>query len=99
MAVHPVVGRDPNGNATAYRYYAADDHDIGKRGNLSAVVNGVGHISSIAAYDAGGRPITTIDPNGLVTTLGYDARGRLVTRQTGVESRDAGTTMPASSSR
>ena len=37
------------------------------------------------AYDAGGRPLSTVDPNGRVTTLTYDARGRLTERNVGGE--------------
>jgi RHS repeat-associated protein len=76
---------DPNGNVTAYSYYADDDPEPGKRGSLAAVVNAAGHVSLVSAYDAAGRPLTTIDPNGLVTTLAYDVRGRPIMRQVGVE--------------
>ena len=36
-------------------------------------------------YDDHGRPQTIVDPNGLVTTLVYDKRGRLVSQQVGEE--------------
>jgi len=41
-------------------------------------------ISNITGYYAAGRPDRS-GPNGLVTTLGYDARGRLISRTVGAE--------------
>ena len=35
---------------------------------------------SITAYNAHGQPLTIVDPNGLTTTLAYDARQRLTSR-------------------
>ena len=76
---------DPDGNVTTYSYYADDDPDSGKRGNVASITNAVGDVVQIIAYDPTGRPLSTSDPNGLVTTLAYDARARLVSRQVGVE--------------
>ncbi len=47
-------------------------------GNLIQITNAQGHISRITAHDASGRPLTLVDPNGSVTALAYDARGRLL---------------------
>lgn len=65
---------------TTYSYYPADDTDTGRRGRVATVTNALGHATQISAYDANGRPLTVVDPNGVVTTLTYDARGRLVSQ-------------------
>jgi RHS repeat-associated protein len=70
---------------TTYAYYADDDPDLGRRGNLRRITNAAGHVTEIAAYDAHGQPTRIVDPNGLITTLAYDARQRLVARDTGGE--------------
>ncbi len=49
-------------------------------GDLIQITNALGHTTQITAYDAHGRPLTIVDPNGALTTLTYDARGRLLTR-------------------
>ncbi len=55
------------------------------QGNLATVSNALGHITRLTAHDAHGRPLTIQDPNGLITQLRYDARGRLITRFVGNE--------------
>jgi len=55
------------------------------QGNLSQITNALGHITRITAHDALGRPLSITDPNGLVTQLAYDARGRIISRQVGGE--------------
>lgn len=55
-------------------------------GNLASITDALGHVTSITSYDANGRPLSIMDPNGLVTTLAYDARGRLTSRVSGNES-------------
>jgi YD repeat-containing protein len=76
---------DPDGHLTAYAYYPDTDSDLGRRGNVATITNAVGHITQVASYDLAGRPLKIIDPNGLTTTLTYDPRGRLTTRQVGTE--------------
>ena len=76
---------DPNGRVTTYAYFADNDANLGNRGNLQTVTNPLGHVTHLAAYDANGRPLTTIDPNGLTTYLTYDLRGRLSERNLGGE--------------
>lgn len=66
---------------TRYTYYAADDPDMGKRGNLASITNALGQVTRITAYDLNGRPLTIVDPNNVTTELRYDLRGRL-TRKT-----------------
>jgi len=70
---------------TAYTYYANDDADLDKRGNVATITNAAVHVTSITAYNAHGQPLTIVDPNGLTTTLGYDARQRLTSRNSGGE--------------
>jgi YD repeat-containing protein len=72
-------------DSTAYTYYANDDADPGKRGNVSSISNALGHTTNITAYNAHGQPLTIVDPNGLTTTLTYDARQRLTSRAVGPE--------------
>lgn len=55
------------------------------QGNLSTVTNALGHVTRFTAYDAHGRPLTVQDPNGLITQLAYDPRGRLISRAVGGE--------------
>jgi YD repeat-containing protein len=55
------------------------------QGNLATVINAHGHATQLSQYDAHGRVGRIVDPNGLVTSLAYDARGRLVSRTTGSE--------------
>ena len=50
------------------------------QGNLTKTSNALGHVSRVTGYDPHGRPLTLADPNGLVTTRAYDARGRLTRR-------------------
>ena len=72
-------------DVTAYTYYANDDADLGKRGNVATITNALGHVTSINAYNAHGQPLTVVDPNGLTTTLGYDERQRFKSRDVGGE--------------
>ena len=72
-------------DVTAYAYYASNDVDPGRRGNIATVVNALGHTTRILAYTAYGQATTIVDPNGLVTTLTYDARHRLTSRNVGGE--------------
>ena len=76
---------DPNNNVTTSTYYADDDPDVGKRGNIATVTNPLGHVNRVTAYDANGRPLAMTDANGLVTTLTYHPRGWLAARATGGE--------------
>ncbi|MEJ2175291.1 MAG: hypothetical protein P8Y76_10395 [bacterium] len=72
-------------DVTTYSYYADDDPDLGKRGNVATVTNAAGHVTQITAYNAHGQPTTIVDPNGLTTTLAYDPRQRLTSRTIGDE--------------
>ncbi|MCP5269103.1 MAG: RHS repeat protein [Zoogloeaceae bacterium] len=72
-------------DTTTYTYYDAADPDMGKRGQLASVTNALGQLTQITSYDLNGNPLTIIDPNGVVTTLTYDARQRLTSRSVGNE--------------
>ena len=72
-----LTATDPNGKTTTTVYYAANDPDLGKRGNVQTITNPLGHVTTITAYDLNGRPTSITDPNGTVTTLTYRPRGWL----------------------
>ncbi|EXI66564.1 MAG: Cell wall-associated polypeptide CWBP200 [Candidatus Accumulibacter adjunctus] len=72
-------------DTTTYTYYEASEPDHGKRGQLASVTNALGHVTEVTAYDANGRPLVLIEPNGLVTTFSYDPRGRLTGQTVGSE--------------
>ena len=55
------------------------------KGNLTRITDALGHTTQITDYDAAGHPLTMVDPNGLVTTLTYDPRGRLTAVNKGGE--------------
>jgi len=46
-------------------------------GLLTRVTNALGQATQITAHDPHGLPQTVVDPNGAVTDMAYDARGRL----------------------
>lgn len=55
------------------------------KGNLATATDALGRITKFTSYDANGRLLQMQDPNGLVTTNGYDTRGRLISRSVGGE--------------
>lgn len=74
---------EPNGVSSLYAYYPDDDADPGRRGQLKQTANNAIHITQITAYTADGYPSRIVDPNGKVTELTYDTRGRVTSQQTG----------------
>ena len=77
---------DPDNHPpVTYTYYPDNDADPGRRGNVQTITNAAGHVTQISAYDAHGRPLAVTDPNGLVTQMTYDPRGRVISRQVGGE--------------
>lgn len=75
---------------TTYAYYPNDAicpgaAPLGCRGQFATITNALGHLTQITEYNAHGQPLTIIDPNGLTTTLGYDAHQRLTSRNVGGE--------------
>jgi YD repeat-containing protein len=75
-----LTATDPNSKTTTTVYYAANDPDLGKRGNVYTITNPLGHVTTFIAYDLNGRPTSITDPNNVVTTLTYWPRGWLHTR-------------------
>jgi YD repeat-containing protein len=71
-------------DVTTYTYYPNND-DQTRAGNLATVTNALGHVTQITAYNAHGQPLTTIDANGMTTTMTYDLRQRLTSRTAGGE--------------
>ncbi len=59
-------------DVTSYEY----DTD----GNLISVINALSQETEVTSHDTHGRPLSMTDPNGTVTALTYDNRGRLLTR-------------------
>jgi YD repeat-containing protein len=80
-----LTATDPNGKVTTTTYYADDDPDLGRRGNVATVTNAADHVTRISAYNLHGQPTQIVDPNGLVTDLTYDLRMRLTSRKVGNE--------------
>jgi RHS repeat-associated protein len=66
-------------DTTTYTYYAANDAVVGKRGNVATITDALGHITQITNYDANGRPLTILDPNGVTLAFTYFPRGWLKT--------------------
>jgi YD repeat-containing protein len=62
---------------TSYTYDA--------QGNLVTVSNALNQLTTLGNYDANGHPGSITAPNGLITSLSYDARGRLTSRNAGGE--------------
>jgi len=76
---------------TTYRYYM-DSVATGcgtlsgachQPGDLYQVIDPMGHVTTIASYDADGRITRTIDANGINTDLTYTPRGWLASRSIG----------------
>ncbi len=77
-------------DVTTYTYYANNAtctgaSTTGCRGQVATITNAAGHVTRITEYNGSGQPLTIVDPNGLATTLAYDARERLRTRTVGSE--------------
>jgi YD repeat-containing protein len=73
---------DPNYavDTTTYAYYAATVAGSYTMGDLSSVTDAAGHVTSFPLYDANGRVLESIDPNGTTATYTYAPRGWLLTR-------------------
>jgi RHS repeat-associated protein len=52
------------------------------QGNLSKIINALGHAVLLADFDSQGRAQSIIDPNGVVTTLTYTRQGWLASSNT-----------------
>jgi RHS repeat-associated protein len=68
---------------TTVAYYPNSDADFARRGQLMSIEDALDHTSSFATaaspyntYSIYGGPKSATDPNGVVTDLSYDQRGR-----------------------
>jgi YD repeat-containing protein len=59
--------------------------DKGCRGQVKRITNPLGQVTQFTRYNAHGQAEEIIDPNGVVTTLTYDLRQRLTSRNVGGE--------------
>jgi RHS repeat-associated protein len=66
-----------------YAYYTCTTG--GQCGELQTVTDPIGNVTTYNTYNGHGQPLMITDPNGVVTTLTYDARARLTSRQVGTE--------------
>jgi RHS repeat-associated protein len=64
---------------------ATDGSTIGCRGQIARITNALGHETRFNRYNVHGQPEEIVDPNGLTTTLFYDARRRMTARGVGAE--------------
>jgi len=65
-------------DVTTYTYYSCNTgHQCGQ---IQTITNALGHTSTYNTYNAHGQPLTITGPNGVVTTLTYDLRQRLTSR-------------------
>jgi RHS repeat-associated protein len=70
-------------STTTYVYYTCTTGI--QCGHVNTATNAAGQVTTFNTYNAYGLPLTITDPNGVVTTLGYDARQRVTSRQVGTE--------------
>jgi RHS repeat-associated protein len=70
-------------STTTYSYYTCTTGY--QCGQVQTITDALGHITTFLTYNAHGQPLTVADPNGVVTTLTYDLRQRLTSRQIGSE--------------
>jgi RHS repeat-associated protein len=70
-------------STTTYAYYTCTTGY--QCGQIQTITDALGHITTFTTYNAHGQPLTVTDPNGVVTTLAYDLRQRLISRQVGTE--------------
>ena len=70
-------------DVTTYSYYTCTTGY--QCGQVQTVSDAAGNVTTYNTYNAHGQPLTISDPNGVVTTLVYDSRLRLTSRQVGTE--------------
>jgi RHS repeat-associated protein len=70
-------------STTTYAYYTCTTGV--QCGEVEAITDAAGHVTTFNTYNAHGQPLTITDANGVVTTLTYDSRQRLTSRQAGTE--------------
>src|SRR5262249_54547356 len=70
-------------DVTTYAYYSCTTGV--QCGQLQTITNAAGQVTTFNSYNAHGQPLTITDPNGVVTTLTYDARQRVASRSVASE--------------
>jgi YD repeat-containing protein len=61
---------------------SSDTYAYDARGNLTSVTNALGQATTYGNYNALGQPGHIVGPNGDVTDITYDARGRVASKTT-----------------
>ena len=74
--------RNDVSDLTVFAYYSDTDSNIFNRAMLHTVTDASGGVTDFASYNYLGQPGQITDANGTITQLGYDARGRLISRST-----------------
>jgi YD repeat-containing protein len=81
--VHTVDGPRSNTadvvDRTSYSYYPHTDANVGNRGNLKAITNALGQVTTIDSYNGNGQPTQITAANKVKTSLDYFPRGWLKT--------------------
>ncbi len=70
-------------DVTSYTYFTCTTG--AQCGQVQTMTDAAGNVTTYNAYNADGQPPSITDPNGTVTSLTYDARQRLKSRQIGTE--------------
>jgi RHS repeat-associated protein len=65
-------------STTTYTYYSCTSGT--QCGQVQTVTDALGHLWTYNTYNAYGQPLTVTDPNGVLMTLAYDARQRLISK-------------------
>jgi RHS repeat-associated protein len=70
-------------DVTTYAYNACTSS--GGCGEVQSITDAAGHVTTFVSYSGLGQPLTKTDPNGVPTTLTYDARQRLTSSKVATE--------------
>ena len=70
-------------DVTTYAYYTCTSGY--QCGQVQTITNALSQITTFNTYNAYGKPLTVTDPNSVVTTLTYDTRQRITSKQVGTE--------------
>jgi RHS repeat-associated protein len=70
-------------DVTTIQYYSCSSGS--QCGQIQTITNALGQVTTFNTYNAYGQPLTITDPNGVVTTLTYDARDRITSSEIGTE--------------
>jgi YD repeat-containing protein len=91
-----LTATDPLSHTTTSVYYPSTDTAHSppwyQMGDLETVTDPLGHVTTYTQYDGNGRLLSMTDPNGVITTMTYKARGWLATKTVTQPSGGAETT-------